>query len=97
MYDVVVVVVDDDDDDDGGGGDDGDVSFTHLQLLNSSLLCKLKVTGRACKGSEGIAIPLRAYYRARGFQEAEAARFRDNQHMNVVTLAGLRTGRLYSQ
>jgi hypothetical protein len=77
--------------------DNDDVSFTHLQLLNSSLPSTLKVTGRACKGSESIAIPVRAYYRPRGLQEDEASRFRDNRHMQVVTLAGLHTGRLYPQ
>jgi hypothetical protein len=77
--------------------DDDDVSFTHLQLLNNSLRCTLKVTGRASKGSRVIAIRVRASYRLRRFQEAEVARFRDNRHMNVVTLAGLRTGCLYPQ
>jgi hypothetical protein len=33
--------------------------------------------------------------RPRGFQEAEAPRFKDNRHMKVVGLSALRTGRLY--
>jgi len=74
-----------------------DISFTHLQLLNSFLPCKLKVTGRACKGIQAKAIFVRAYYRPKVFQEFEAARFGDNRHMNVVPLDGLRTGRLYPQ
>jgi hypothetical protein len=32
-----------------------------------------------------------------GFQEVEAPRFLDNQHMKVVRLSALRTGRLYPQ
>ena len=32
-----------------------------------------------------------------GFQESEVPRFQDNQHMKVVRLSVLRTGRLYSQ
>ena len=35
--------------------------------------------------------------RPRGFQEVETPRFQDNQHMKVVRLLALRTGRLYSQ
>jgi hypothetical protein len=30
-----------------------------------------------------------------GFQKVEAPRFKDNQHMKVVRLSALRTGRLY--
>jgi hypothetical protein len=52
---------------------------------------------KRCKGSKVKTIPVRAYYRPRGFKEAEAARFGDNRHMNVVTLAGLCTGLLYHQ
>ena len=33
--------------------------------------------------------------RPRGFQEVEAPRFKDNRHMNVLSLSALRTGRLY--
>ena len=32
-----------------------------------------------------------------GFQEVEAPRLQDNQHMKVVRLSALRTGRLYPQ
>ena len=35
--------------------------------------------------------------RPRGFQVFEAPRFQDNQHMKVVRLSALRTGRLYPQ
>ena len=35
--------------------------------------------------------------RPRGFQEFEVPRFQDNQHMKVVRLSALHTGRLYSQ
>ena len=35
--------------------------------------------------------------RPRGFQEVEAPRFQDNQHMKVVRLSALRTDRLYPQ
>ena len=34
-------------------------------------------------------------YRPRGFQEVEAPKLPDNQHMKVVRLSALRTGRLY--
>jgi len=42
------------------------------------------------------AIPVQAYYRPIGFQEAEAPRYLDNWHMKMVRLSALRTGRLYS-
>jgi len=35
--------------------------------------------------------------RPRGFQEAEAPKFQDSRHMNVVKLSALRTGELYPQ
>ena len=44
-----------------------------------------------------IAIPLQAWTGSEGFQEIEAPRFQDNQHLKVVRLLALRTGRLYSQ
>ena len=50
-----------------------------------------------CKAKQkGQAIPVQAYYRPLGFQEAEAPRYLDSRHMKVVRLSGLRTGRLYS-
>ena len=41
---------------------------------------------------KGKAIPVQEYYRPCGFQEVEAP-FLDNQHMKVVMLSALRTGR----
>ena len=41
--------------------------------------------------------PITALDRPRGLQEVEAPSFQDNQHMNVVRLSALRTGRLYPQ
>jgi len=41
--------------------------------------------------------PITGLDRPWGFQEAEAPRFQDNQHMKVVRLSALRTGRLYPQ
>jgi hypothetical protein len=41
-----------------------------------------------------------SYYRLDkpwGFQEVETPRFQDNQHMKVIRLSTLRTGRLYHQ
>ena len=35
--------------------------------------------------------------RPKGLQEVEATRFQDNQHMKVVRLSAIRTGRLYPQ
>jgi len=40
--------------------------------------------------------PITGLERPWGFQEAEAPRFKNNQHMNVVRLSALRTGRLYT-
>jgi hypothetical protein len=37
------------------------------------------------------------HYRPWGFQEVEAPRFQDNQHMKVARLSALRTGCLYPQ
>jgi hypothetical protein len=41
--------------------------------------------------------PITSLVRPRGFQEVEAPSFQDNQHMKVVRLSALRTGRLYPQ
>jgi hypothetical protein len=38
---------------------------------------------RTDRRKKGKAIPVQAYYRPRGFQEVEAPRFPDNQHLNV--------------
>ena len=38
-----------------------------------------------------------SHYRPKGFQKIEALRFQDSQHMKVVRLSALRTGRLYPQ
>jgi hypothetical protein len=43
----------------------------------------------------GKAIPIQAYNRPRGFQEVEAPRFWDSQHMKMARLSALCTGRLY--
>jgi hypothetical protein len=40
-----------------------------------------------------IWVPVQAYYRPCGFQEVEAS-FLDSQHMKVVMLSALRTGRM---
>jgi hypothetical protein len=40
--------------------------------------------------------PITGLGRPRGFQEVEAPRFQDTQHMKVVRLSALRTGRLYT-
>jgi hypothetical protein len=39
---------------------------------------------------KGKAITVQAYYRPRRFQEVEAPRFRDNQHVKEVRLSALR-------
>jgi hypothetical protein len=38
-----------------------------------------------------------SHYKPIGFQEVEAPRFQDNQHMKVVRLSALGTGQLYPQ
>ena len=38
-----------------------------------------------------------SHYKPRGFQEVEVPRFQDNQHMKVVKLSALCSGRLYPQ
>jgi hypothetical protein len=43
------------------------------------------------------AIPVQAYYRPIGFQEAEATRFIDSQHMKVVRLSALALAALTTQ
>jgi hypothetical protein len=45
---------------------------------------------------KGKAISAQAYYSLIDFQDVEAPRFQDNQHMKVVMLSSLRTGRIYS-
>ena len=49
------------------------------------------------KVMRGKGIPYAGLDRPRGFQEVEAITFQDNQHMKVVRLSALRTGRLYPQ
>ena len=44
-----------------------------------------------------VSNPITGLDRPRGFQEGEVPRFQDNQHMKVVRLSALRTGRLYPQ
>ena len=44
-----------------------------------------------CKGA---VIPVKAYYRSKGFQEVEAPRFLDSQHKRLVRSA-LRNSHLY--
>jgi len=41
--------------------------------------------------------PITGLDRPSGFQEVEAPRFQDNQHMKMVSLSALGTGRLYPQ
>jgi hypothetical protein len=48
-------------------------------------------------GKVKVKHPITGLDRPLGLQEVEASRFLDNQHMNVVRLSALRTGRLYPQ
>ena len=41
------------------------------------------------------AILQKAYFRPWDFQVGEISRFRESQHLNVILLSALRTGRLY--
>ena len=50
-----------------------------------------------CKTNPLTSNPIAGLDRPRGFQKLEAPRFQDNQHMKVVRLLALRTGRLCSQ
>ena len=43
----------------------------------------------------GNVVPVQAYYRTLGFQEVEAAGFRDSVHMKVEMLSAVSIGRLY--
>jgi hypothetical protein len=45
--------------------------------------------------NKGKAIPVRKYYRSRGFQEAESPRFRDSRYIKMIKSSALRNGRLY--
>jgi len=45
--------------------------------------------------SRRLSNPITSLDRPRGFQEDEAPRFQDSQHMKVVRLSALRTGQLY--
>ena len=64
-----------------------------LQIIKSNNIVQLVLTKYLAKVK---AIPVRAYYRARGFQEVEVPRFHDNRHMKVILLSALSTGHLYS-
>jgi len=49
-----------------------------------------------CEGKDKrYSNPITGLDRPRGFQEVEAPRFQDNQHMKVARLSALRTGCLY--
>jgi hypothetical protein len=47
---------------------------------------------QSCKGQKKVK---QSHNRPRGFQQFEAPRFQDNEHMKVVRLSALGTGRLY--
>ena len=53
----------------------------------SSLYCNSCNMNRTDQCKKGNAIPVQACYRPRGFQEVEAPRFPDNQHLKVVSLS----------
>ena len=46
-----------------------------------------------CRWQVGKSNPITGLNRSRGFQKVEAPRFQDNQHMKVVRLSALCTGR----
>jgi len=45
--------------------------------------------GRPITACKGIAIPVQASYRPRGFQDVHIPRFLDNRHIKVVRLSAL--------
>jgi hypothetical protein len=53
--------------------------------------CELNI----CKGKKRYSNPIKGLDRPLGFQEVEALRFLDNQHMKVAGLSALCTGHLY--
>jgi hypothetical protein len=62
------------------------IQFAERKLVNFVI---------GCVKGKGKAIPLQGLDRPWGFQEVVAAGFLDSQHMKVVRLSALRTGRLY--
>jgi hypothetical protein len=69
------------------------VSVTRLVEQSARrVLCKVDfgTASQLCKSN-----PITDLDKPIGFQEAEAPRFQDNQRMNVVRFAALRTGRFY--
>jgi len=70
------------------------ISATYHDLLffNSRFYSQSAFTQDRPKGNSNTGLG-----RVWGFQQVEAPRFQDNQHMKVVRLLSLRTGRLYPQ
>ena len=64
-----------------------------LQLFAAAIITTVSME---CKG-KGKGNPITGLDRPWGFKQVEAPRFQDSQHMKVVKLSALRTGRLYLQ
>jgi hypothetical protein len=69
-------------------GSSSPVLLLHTDLFGHSDLCKVKPLNAELNTICHLLILI-------WFQEVEAPRFQDNQHMKVVNLSALRTGRLY--
>jgi len=71
---------------------------TRTSLVLHSFLCLSCAPWTATSNFKGIqSNPITVLGRPWGFQEVEAPRFQDNQHMKVVRLSAVRTSRLYPQ
>ena len=58
------------------------VTISYLRIIKNILKFVLRLA--SCVPGKEKPIPVRAYYRPRGFQKAKTPRFRDSRHMKVV-------------
>jgi len=68
-------------------------TYTHTYVRTCIRTCIDTYVNKYVK--KGKPIPLQVWTGPDLLQEVEAPRFQENQHMNVVKLSALRTGRIY--
>jgi len=71
------------------------LSFSTMFIISFHFLLHVSALFPPLVRYKGKAIPVQAYYRPSKFQDVEAARLLDSQHIKVVRLSSLHTGCLY--
>jgi hypothetical protein len=70
---------------------------TQNSFFSKEVICVRTGQPTRCEYVRRQSYPITGLDRPRGFQEVEAPRFEENQHMKVEGLSALRTGRFYPQ